>query len=580
MRSLVLLLCITFCFDCLAQQPSLEWAKAMGTTGSGLDVTVDNHGNVYTVGGFLQTVDFDYGVGVYELTSNGGFDVYIQKLDSNGNFIWARQIGGEGNEALYFDGPPFNGIPNSMGLSVNLDNNGNIYITGTFLSDSVDCDPGLDSVYLEGNGVMLIKLDSNGNFIWAKRAVSDGILGECRLDSNNNIFITGYFNFVSDFDPSLSDTFELTANFRDIFIQKLDADGNLIWVKQIGSSGYDEAFSIELDNEMNVLISGSFEDTVDFDPGVGTYFLIDSLGLSSINFLFVLKLDSDGNFLWAKSLKGVIGVFYPLTVDADNNVYLTNRYKQTIDIDPGPDTVWISPENFYGMFILSLDGSGDFRWGKSISSAYTLSDIAPLSIAVEGDQLLIGGSYSGLIDFDPDTGIAQMQSANYSESFLLKMDLNASYQWSRSLPYVYTQGSEVSEVRSLWLRDNYIYATGFSTGSIADYDPSEDTLSVEGDIFVFKWKDDSLFVSDNVEKIIPFEGKVYPNPTSGQISIELSESRSNVEITVASIEGRVLEKRSYADTQKINMLIEQGKGIYLLSVFDGEKEYFFKLIKN
>jgi hypothetical protein len=79
----------------LAQEvPVLTWAKGMAIDHNARTVT-DINGNVYTTGSFIDIVDFDPGPGVFNLTSSvGNYDIYVSKLDANGNFVWARQMGG------------------------------------------------------------------------------------------------------------------------------------------------------------------------------------------------------------------------------------------------------------------------------------------------------------------------------------------------------------------------------------------------------------------------------------------------------------------------------------------------------
>ena len=115
-----LLLIIAICIPTISfgQQADFEWAKAFGSTNfdHGVSITVDELGNVYTTGVFAGTVDFDTGIGSFNLTSAAGSaDVFIQKLDASGNFIWAKAFGSGSND---------------FGLSITgLDENESSYVT-------------------------------------------------------------------------------------------------------------------------------------------------------------------------------------------------------------------------------------------------------------------------------------------------------------------------------------------------------------------------------------------------------------------------------------------------------------------
>jgi hypothetical protein len=211
------------------------WAKQIGGSGSdeGFGITIDSDGNVYTTGYFEGTVDFDPGVGITNLTSAGGRDIFISKLDSNGNFVWAKRIGGASDD---------------YGNRIFLDSSGNVYTTGLF-GGIVDFDPGSGTNNLASNGsndIFILKLDRNGNFVWAAAmggTGDDGGFG-IALDSNNNVYTTGVFYNTADFNPGPG-VFNMTsAGGMDIFISKLDSDGNFIWAKRMGGPNDDKAIAI------------------------------------------------------------------------------------------------------------------------------------------------------------------------------------------------------------------------------------------------------------------------------------------------------------------------------------------------
>ena len=298
------------------------WAKAFG--GSSYDIgesiNVDASGNIYTTGSFEGTVDFDPGAGTANLTSVGVNDVFVQKLDASGNFIWAKAFGD---------------INSDYGLSITVDTSGNIYTTGSFIG-TVDFDPGAGTANLTSAGgidVFVQKLDASGNFIWAK-AYGGSSNDEGRstiVDDSGNIYTTGYFAGTVDFDPGAGTVNLTSAGGNDVFVQKLDASGNFIWAKSFGDSNSDYVRSITVDTSGNIYTTGFFEGTVDFDPGVGTANLTSAGGTD----IFVQKLDASGNFIWAKSF----GDSYAecgcsITVDTSGNVYTTGYFAGTVDFDP------------------------------------------------------------------------------------------------------------------------------------------------------------------------------------------------------------------------------------------------------
>jgi len=367
------------------------WAKKLG--GDNIvelsSIALDGDGNVYAVGQFNGTADFDPNVGIFEMTSVGGFDIYVCKLDPNGNFLWAKQFGGTGAD---------------YGVGIDVDINGNVYTTGSF-SGTVDFDPSVgvsNLVSLAFADIFISKLDTDGNFVWAKSISGsfDDYPRSLAIDNSGNVHITGLFNGTMDMDPSAG-TYNLTSNGNDIFISKFDASGNFVWANQSGSAGLDQSYSIDIDFDGNVLILGSFEGTVDFDPGVGIVNLM-AIGNSDI---FVQKLDADGNFLWAKQIGGTDEEFgNSISTDLNGNVYITGEFKQTVDFDPSSGVFNLSAlgSSNSDAFICKLDIDGIFAWAFRMGGA---GIEVGTSITVDNfDNVYTTGRFNGTANFDPIGG--------------------------------------------------------------------------------------------------------------------------------------------------------------------------------
>ncbi len=332
------------------------WSKAfqgesLGTIAS---INVDGQGNIYLGGHFDMTADFNPGIGVFNQTAIGGIDVFIIKLDSMGNFLWVKTFGGPVldwctevkliNNHLYITGlysgtsdfdpdtsiynlssigiydtylvkldtsgnfiwaRSFGGKDAENGNSISLDALENIYVCGNFI-DTVDFDPGIgvfELVPYGGADAFVYKLDSSGNFIWA---VNFGGLDyessfSIRTDLTGNIYLTGYFRGLADFDPGSGIYNMSPIGWDDIFISKLDSSGKFIWAKSIGGTSLEMSTGLCLGMNGDLYLTGDFYGTTDFDPGVSTYNL-NSIDSSDI---FICKLDTSGNFKWAKSVGGI-----------------------------------------------------------------------------------------------------------------------------------------------------------------------------------------------------------------------------------------------------------------------------------
>jgi hypothetical protein len=443
-------------------QVNFNWAKQMvGNTttaiSTGYDITLDASGNVYTIGSFSGTVDFDPGPGTFTLIGSG---TYVSKLDAAGNFLWAKNVA--------------NG--NSMPRSINIDALGNIFTFGNF-TGTVDFDPGLSVFNLictpatgNSSNVFITKLDAFGNFVWAKQIIGSVINYnhgfDMTLDFNGNIIFTGSFNGVLDFDPGPATYTVASASstitvFPNMYVCKLDPSGNFIWVDVcVAYNTNDYGYSIKVDQLNNIYYTGQIGGSgTDVDPGPSTYTLSGA---------FVIKLDVFGNFIWGKSFVGFASG-RGIDLDPLGNVYSAGIFNSTVDFDPGPGIYNLTNvPNGSDIYVSKLSNTGNFIWAQQMGG--TIMDI-PYSIAVD----LSGNAYvsgSGGIDI-----------------IIGKIDVVGNFTWAKQF------GGGISDVGYGIVVDviENIYVTGRFNGNV-DFDPSPGTYTlatstntINSDAFVLKW---------------------------------------------------------------------------------------------
>ena len=199
----------------LSSNGDFVWAKSMGGTDSdsASGIALDIAGNVYTTGNFSGTVDFNpHPTSVFNLTSAGGYDVFVSKLSSNGDFVWAKSMGSTSRD---------------LASGIALDTAGNVYTTGFFFG-TADFNPHPTKVFnLASAGscdVFVNKLSSNGDFVWSKSmgGTDDDESGGIALDNAGNVYTTGFFFGTADFNPHPTSASNLkVAGQRDIFVSKL-----------------------------------------------------------------------------------------------------------------------------------------------------------------------------------------------------------------------------------------------------------------------------------------------------------------------------------------------------------------------
>ena len=449
------------------------WAKGMG----GVDyeysqgVVADSSGNVYTTGYFSGMVDFDPGTGEFNLTSAGGYDIFVSKLDSSGNFVWAKNMGGSSDD---------------YGIGIAVDSSGNVHTIGVFYG-TVDFDPSeLSGFYLNsagGSDIFVSKLDSSGNFLWAKSmggTNSDHGAG-IAVDSSGNVYTTGYFSGTVDFDPGV-DTVNLTGvGATDIFVSKLNSGGNFIWAKSMGGSSNEKGEDIAVDSSGNVYTTGAFEGTVDFDPGATSVFYLTSAGVEDI---FVSKLDSSGNIVWAKGMGGSSNEKgEDIAVDSSGNVYTIGYFTRTADFDPGPGIVNKISLGLNDIFVSKLDSSGSFAWAKSMGGSDT--DYGAGIVVDSNGNVYTTGIFFNTVDFDPGAGVFKLTSAGGIDAFVSKLDSGGNFAWAKGMggtgfDFVYDIATDSS---------GNVHTTGRFSGTV-DFDSGAGVFNLSSvgyaDIFVSK----------------------------------------------------------------------------------------------
>ncbi|MBP8823921.1 MAG: T9SS type A sorting domain-containing protein [Flavobacteriales bacterium] len=398
---------------------NLVWARAMGGAyGDGANaIAVDASGNVYTTGGFCGTADFDPGAGSFTLTAatTGQNDIFVSKLDPDGNFIWAKGVVG----GTWWD----------AGYGIAVDPTGNVVITGRFYHQGGprDFDPGPATFFLTAGheDIFVLKLDQDGDFVWAVNfgsATDESRAYAIAMDEDGNIFITGYFRGTVDFDAGPG-TFNMTSvGTWNVFYLKLDPNANLAWVKSLPittTTYHNEGLwgrKIAIDANGDLLTTGRYGGTIDFDPGTGTHELISTGAYD----LFVAMYTNAGELVWAKSMGGTgHDEGFGITAGPDGSVLVAGTFQAMADFDPGTDTLEMVSMGDDDTFILRLDGNGDLMHAASMGGA---GNDRGQALAVSGTGgIYLTGRFEGSTDLDPGSGVLNAESAGSHDAFLVKL---------------------------------------------------------------------------------------------------------------------------------------------------------------
>ncbi|MEZ6048626.1 MAG: hypothetical protein R3C11_24225 [Planctomycetaceae bacterium] len=449
---------------------------------SAQQLATDAAGNLYTIGYFVNQVDFDPGPGTYNLDSPGSYGIFLSKFDVNGDFVWAQKIGFD--YAMTF-------------ISLDVDSNGNIFTTGWYDS-TIDFDPGPNVFQMSPKGledVFVTKYDSDGNFLWAKSIGGNSTERSyiLRTDSDGNAYIGGRFRSTTDFDPGAAEHKLTSQGDSDIFLMKLDADGNFVWANRTGAFGNDRIYHLEVDNSGNVFYTGRFYGTVDFDPSGNTY----SLNASGQSDVFVAKVDSAGNFGWARHFTGTgENDGEGIAVDANGNVLVAGYFEGTVDFDPGAGTYPLTSHGDYDTFTVKLDPSGDFIWARHFGGAGR-DENGNVEVDAAGNVYSYG-TFLGIVDFDPTSGTFELNSGADRDRHIWALDKDGYFLYATQ---VIDDNAARLEQTLLTQNGDFLVAGAFSGNPDFDPGPGVTNLPNNGqeDTFVGRYHQPD-FLSVHIEE--------------------------------------------------------------------------------
>ncbi|MEO1652497.1 MAG: choice-of-anchor D domain-containing protein, partial [Bacteroidota bacterium] len=272
-----------------------------------------------------------------------------------------------------------------------------------------------------------------------------------------------YFNNTVDFDPGAGTANLVSNGFQDAFLAKFDNNGNYIWAHSFGGIFFEDASVLDLDANGNIFVGGFFEDDVDFDPGVGNTNRISEGGYDA----FISKFDNNGNFLWVNNYGSFSNdVVEDLRVDDSGNIFMTGYFEATVDFDPGAGTLNLNSAGLEDIFLTQIDNNGNLIWANRLGGFD--SDKATALALDQNNQVVIGGTFLDVVDFDPGAGTANLSNMSGLEDFFFaKYTATGALVWAKS-----AGGVSIDEISGINIdAQNNIFLTG-NFLSTADFDPS------------------------------------------------------------------------------------------------------------
>lgn len=456
-------------------------------------------------------------------------------------------------------------------IDIAVDGSNNAYTVGYFTGFG-----GFGATFLNSSGstdIFITKTNSQGNFVWAKKAGGSGSdrAEAVAVDNIGNIYVVGYFTGTATFG-----TVSLTSvGGRDIFITKYNSSGTVLWAVKAGGTGADLGFGIDVNNVGEVFVTGAFKNTASFGA-------LSLTAANSTSDIFITKLNSSGVFQWVKS---GTGNFPNLgrSIGADNygNVYVTGQFSDTITFD---QTYNNQSQNI--IFLVKYDSTGNQLWFTQMDGA--LSNVAHDMAVDTVGNCYITGDFEGIMKvYDITTGTSSNVTSTYPNTiFTVRYDSSGLWNLKGALGsnnFISSQSIAIDNVGNYYIGGHFECDFTEFTASMGE----ANLLSVGSqDVFVTKFS--STGVTSNTRNIggpsedlcfgvaVNNAGNIYASGSfSNKINIPISTSfnASNLAFWSSSNCNTNVGYCGALDYGQYRSMIAQGnKDAFMVNAFDPNRE--------
>ncbi|MEM7654731.1 MAG: T9SS type A sorting domain-containing protein [Bacteroidota bacterium] len=526
------------------------WAKPIleGPFGSlgAKEMGIGPNGEAYVIGSFLDSLDFDQGPGTTIFDGGNVPDVYFLKLDPNGDFLWARHIGGD----QHFE--PRDAV---------VDSDGNLTTMGRMMNEGLDVDPGPDTVqmfFLDQIGgypfghrasVLILQLDADGQFQWVRQFTGgyqdEGFILPQQLELNDcdDIYGVGYMaggiiQVQREMNPSNGEqgiqNLQPEFHNENTFLIRLTAQGEVLWKETLGASGEGNS---EFGTDVAVHPNGPIfllEETVYGSNCVITRYAQPSELLDSVLHVSACQsyLSPSGHYLWDSS-----GTYH----DTIQHCYPDSLQAVVIDLTIGePQHTLLEFEICQPISLNNQTYANPGTYTQVLTTQAGCDSVLTIQISLE-DSLNTHFTQQGGVLIADDPGLT--------------------YQWlvcGPNGPVPFPGATHATFATP----GPATYALAISNGACQDTSACMDWLTI------------------GLPAIFPTTWQVFPNPSDGWVQIQLDQAYPEVEIRVFDLQGRELSQKTVGGSQQVNVALPEEAGVYLLEVRAGEQRGWKKMVRE
>ncbi|MCS6990800.1 MAG: T9SS type A sorting domain-containing protein [Chitinophagales bacterium] len=531
---------------------TIQWAKTYGGSkkDKGRDVAVDAQGNIYLAGFFTEQMT----LGNITLNSVGPVskeDIFVAKLDPNGEPIWAHNFG--------------NGIENHSDFPLAFHGNkaGYTAVTGDFKNNLLFD----DGTFLNGIGgfdMFLAVYDTDGNLLWAKVGGGSGndIGTGVFVSDDNYIYCTGNFKGDCNFFGDSTLVWGVPPQHY-VYVAKYDLAGNLIWLNVYGSETNFESRCIVYDQKTFVYVGGNFRNAITLSNA--------NLTATGEEDGWLAQFGVNGNFQWAKSFGSSNPLsnecIYSIACDTNQNFYISSIFSQDINFDGNV----LSTGSEQNVCVAAYDKMGTYKWSKAVSGTPgALFSAHCLGLLAEGN-ILLTGCFAGEVVVDNSiTLIPNGPNPIYADAFYVGL-----FPKTGNIAFAVHVGGELSDAGH-GLAGNYsgyAFACGHykNAGVFGNF-----SLVSNGNTDAFLIKFAQNFVSVGHE-FSGFSTSIFPNPAHETVTIAIPSEVA--ELFVSDMSGRIVLHQNVSGLSTVKIPLAQfAPGTYLVSLNGGSANYKAKLL--
>ena len=535
-KAVYIIIFIALTFFCHGQ--TFPWVQSTtsptNAAGEGWAVSRDGTNNVFATGYFTGSITF----GTYTVNNVGNLNMFLAKYNSSGAIQWAKSAGSTGTD---------------IARSVSADAAGNVYITGIFSSPTIAF--GTTTLTNAGaNNIFICKYDANGNELWAKSAggVNDQAYG-VSTDAGGDVIITGGFYSASIAFGTATLTNVVGTGTGNVFVVKYDANGNVLWARNAGGSGGNTlGISVSTDLSGNVFVTGQFNCSA---VAFGTTTLTSPGGTA----VFLVKYDTNGNMVWAKSAGGFSqDGSYSISADTGGNSYITGTFGSPSMVF---GTYTLTNTGTKNAFITKYDSNGNVLWAKSTVGPGTQIGY---SVSSYTGGVFVTGSFTNTIAFGTNTLTPPPISPD--PMFIALYDLNGNIICTEVLA---SGGDDNNAICADGLGNAYIVGDFLSNPFvIGSY-----TFTPSGyeDFFIAKFNcQPSSTGITNVYK--NSNSNIFPNPTENSFTLQVDTEIENGEVVLINMIGQKVYAKKISGGKNNIIIQDLPKGLYNYIILSTNKQ--------